>query len=756
MGSLPADFDATIYKSLHADLHHMTDTQAAYHYKISGSNEKRRYTINYKLYPTLFHKYLLNIRSPMNPVRYDIVKTHTIKKSNICHVHFDVIEDFSRYDSYIANISKHFDVIITYCTGCIETIITSPKEFERHMTTSFIHIKKIGYDIGAKICLLDYLAKNSIKYNYILFLHSNIDIYHWDSLVKNTNRLNIINCLLTMNNNNILGIFPDKMFYDYNGYTNIINEYISNESYFVDILSYLGCKNANLRIFASGNCMILSRTVIDFVFGVNLPRFYNLLNDDTSFDLNWVKIYYPNLSSLSDVEIYDTFRKNKLFGNNNVVKSNPCCDGMIEHVFERIWINIIDHFNGRILVLNPDNIITRYDIKINAIYFPQFHECEENNTFWGEGFTEWTLLKPFIDNYDIEGKPVRTLKPHDDIGYYDLNDVNTMKKQIDIANKHGINGFVIYHYWFNTTKKVLYKPLEYFLSPNITFPFCISWANECWSRRWDGSNEELLIKQEYGDVCDWIAHITYLIQFFLRPNYMRNQFNECIMYIYNFPHIESVFVNMINVWKVELHKFDLKLKLISTYNSFQRGTQDQSLTKFYFEPMNSVHTTHYRETNRSLFIPKDRFDYTQYAISNPNIVEYFNNNPDEIYQYYSKESWSVSYEYIRNNYLNNYFHHEHFGLPLYWNNYIRRKNKKFLQIQHFSIANMQRLLTILICRIVLRYSNMFIPQSYNEITFENFININAWNEWNEQAVLEPNTEYGYELLEAIKELITDC
>ncbi len=51
-------------------------------------------------------------------------------------------------------------------------------------------------------------------------------------------------------------------------------------------------------------------------------------------------------------------------------------------------------------------------------------------------------------------------------------------------------------------------------------PFCLMWANENWSRRWDGSDEAVLISQDYRDA-DEPALIATFARHFADPRYIR-------------------------------------------------------------------------------------------------------------------------------------------------------------------------------------------------------------------------------------------
>jgi hypothetical protein len=396
-------------------------------------------------------------------------------------------------------------------------------------------------------------------------------------------------------------------------------------------------------------------------------------------------------------------------------KDKYMSDGMIEHIFERIWLNIIVHLKGDYLILDEKNLYDLYNIKINAIYFPQFHKVSESDKFWGDNFTEWTLLEPYDDKIKTSFGEIPIYKPHSDIGYYDLSIKDTLLKQISIAKSYNINGFIIYHYWFNKDKIVLNKPLEYFLNDDIQFPFSISWANENWTRRWDGGNNEILLEQTYDD---HLEHILYLIPFFKRPNYIRNANNENIMYIYNISFIPN-YNTMIELWKLELDKHGLKIKIVGTNNTFkQNQTISITNTRYLFEPMLSGSLANFEVNSK-----ENSWSYKELA---------------DLYLY-DKISFTQK--------------NPHFGLPLSWNNIIRKKNMNYHLTRDFSKKNLERFLCILLTKIILRYKN--IINLKNLETYENFININAWNEWNEQAVLEPNNVTGYENLETINNIISD-
>ncbi len=128
-----------------------------------------------------------------------------------------------------------------------------------------------------------------------------------------------------------------------------------------------------------------------------------------------------------------------------------------------------------------------------AYYLPQFHPVPENDSWWGKGFTEWTSLGRALPRFAGHYQP----RIPRDLGHYRLDGGDTLRRQAEMARGAGLHGFVFYFYWFNG-RRLLEAPLEALLADRgIDLPFCLMWANENWSRRWDGSDQEVLITQDY-------------------------------------------------------------------------------------------------------------------------------------------------------------------------------------------------------------------------------------------------------------------
>jgi lipopolysaccharide biosynthesis protein len=155
-------------------------------------------------------------------------------------------------------------------------------------------------------------------------------------------------------------------------------------------------------------------------------------------------------------------------------------------------------------------------VHLIAFYLPQFHPIPENDEWWGKGFTEWRNVvrtKPLFPGHYQPHLPA-------DLGFYDLRIAEVRQAQADLAQEYGIYGFCYYHYWFNG-RRILDRPLnEVLASGKPNFPFCLCWANEDWTRAWDGRTGHTLLTQLYSTEDDQ-RHIESLIPVLRDERYIR-------------------------------------------------------------------------------------------------------------------------------------------------------------------------------------------------------------------------------------------
>jgi lipopolysaccharide biosynthesis protein len=355
-------------------------------------------------------------------------------------------------------------------------------------------------------------------------------------------------------------------------------------------------------------------------------------------------------------------------------------------------------------------------IKTIAFYLPQFHSIPENDEWWGKDFTEWTNTRKATPRFRGHYQP---REPHDDFGYYNLTDIEVIKKQALLAKQHGIYGFCFYLYWFSG-KRLLEKPLDLFIQhPEIDINFCLCWANENWTRRWDGQNKDILIKQGYLDD-DPVKFIEDIKKYIVDKRYIRIDGIPVIL-VYNpghIPNIENVFMK----WRKHAYEIGIGKMYIFTCNSSGHtaetlGIEDNVDGMIEFPPH---HLPHNLLTNDINFIGKKE------GIT-AHIYDY-----KELVSEIKKESVTKS----KNSKSNN--------IPVYrtcivgWDNAARKKDD-FYTFAGFSLDSFYEWASLLAAE-TLKKQNLFFF-------------VNAWNEWGEGTYLEPDKKYGYAYINTLSKAI---
>ncbi|UQZ32300.1 glycosyl transferase [Paenibacillus sp. PK3_47] len=348
-------------------------------------------------------------------------------------------------------------------------------------------------------------------------------------------------------------------------------------------------------------------------------------------------------------------------------------------------------------------------MKLIAFLLPQFHRIPENDQWWGEGFTEWTNTRKAVPLYNRHQQPKEPLEQY----YYDLSEASARNWQAEVAKTYGIYGFCYYHYWFNG-KQLLERPLQEMLkSGKPDFPFCLSWANESWTRKWDGGDNELLIKQEYGDEQDWELHFYELLKAFKDERYIRIH-NKPVFIIYrpgNIPRCEE----MLRLWNRLARKNGLDgLYLVRTLGGFPIPSQHGFDASVEFEP-----------------------HYTFAHSKSERLWSYMNLNGQEHLVFDYDEAWLsiLSRSHHRN------------GEQIIPGAYVNWDNTPRLSYRGQScIGASPRKFGWYLSRQIERARTLYKSD---------FLFINAWNEWAEGAYLEPDErhKFGYleEVLKALKQ-----
>ncbi len=367
--------------------------------------------------------------------------------------------------------------------------------------------------------------------------------------------------------------------------------------------------------------------------------------------------------------------------------------------------------------------------RLIALYFPQLHAIPENDAWWGKGFTDWDNVKAAAPQFEGHYQPRIPLENN----YYDQSKLETLLWQIDLAKKHGIYGFCHYHYWFDG-KQLLETPTNLIVeNKDIDFPFCLSWANETWSKRWDGRDYHILMEQTHPPIEEsWKKHYDYLIKAWKDPRAIKVD-GKPVFVIYRPQRIKKI-NDMLAYWR----KLAVKDGLSGLYFIFQKQyemPQKSCLESFdavfQFQPFEALYSPSFnRDSIRHSFMFKFFRILPEYL---QDILRGLRTSHFKSLTFHDYEAvWKQIVEIRPDKKLTTYP-----GAFVDWDNTSRYKTKATI----FNGASPKSFY---------KWFSKLVDSMPQRNLPENFIFLNAWNEWSEGTYLEPDEKYGYQYIEAVR------
>lgn len=364
-------------------------------------------------------------------------------------------------------------------------------------------------------------------------------------------------------------------------------------------------------------------------------------------------------------------------------------------------------------------------MKFIAFYLPQFHPIPENDEWWGKGFTDWRNVVKARPRFRGHYQPQIPA----DLGFYDLRCAETQEAQSRMALQYGIDAFCYYHYWFNG-KQLLETPLMKMLeNPNIKSEFCLCWANENWTRAWDGQNKQVLMGQDYSTK-DSLDHINYLIPIFRDSRYIKIN-NRPLVLIYRTDIIPDV-SQFINKWRSVAKDFgfdDLYIGAVRSNSNFVQEKEGE-LIKLGFDAI--IEFQPYRKD-----YPKQPFVKRAYNALKRRYNAFIETGNLESLPLINCNNL-VNYKKLSENAMARVQpsdYRKHPCVTPSWDSSARKRDATIIQNNRPELF--------------LQWLKNAVQKASSNPKEEQLVFINAWNEWAEGCHLEPDLKNGTAFLEQI-------
>lgn len=361
--------------------------------------------------------------------------------------------------------------------------------------------------------------------------------------------------------------------------------------------------------------------------------------------------------------------------------------------------------NRQILLKRWANRLATHDLRTIAFYLPQYHPVPENDLWWGKGFTEWTNIAKTEPNYAGHNQP----RLPADLGYYDLRVQDVLEQQVELARWYGVSGFCFYYYWFDG-KRMLERPLERMLATGTpAFPFCLCWANENWTRRWDGQENDVLLGQSYSDDAA-LDIIKDFERYFRDGRYIRVNGKPLIL-IYRIKEL-PIPGRAMTIWRNHCRAVGIGEICIAMVESFELSAEPEDPT-LYGCDITVEFPAHGMVNDEKLEVEQLNFDWTGEVHDYRELAAAFMRRVEP------------GFPRIR-------------SVLVGWDNTPRHANRS-LVLEHSTPGAFQAWLEWTYRRT--------LEQNYGD---ERIVFINAWNEWCEGSYLEPDRHFGRAYLQAVR------